>query len=102
MSELVAQRPLDLAAEQLPVMAEVTFQGVAIDHDPVLVAIGGDAVAGVLAVGVALGTQIRDDYRNPLQNPLEFLRQAIDRISDERLEGIRVGLIHCPTTLPRK
>lgn len=97
----MTQRPLDLAGEQLRVMAEVPFEGVAIDHDPVLVAFRGNAVAEVLAVGVALGAEVGDDDGDPLQGALEFLRQGVDRVGDKRLESIRVGLIHCPITLPR-
>lgn len=102
MGELVAQRPLDLAGEQVPVLAEVAFEGVAVNHDPVLIAFGCQPVAEVLAVGIPLGTEIGDDDGDALNDPLEFLWQAIDRIGDERLKGIRVGLIHCPTTLPSK
>ncbi len=98
----MAQRPLDLAGQQVPVVAEVAFEGVAVDHDPVLIAFGCQSIAGVLAVGIPLGAEIGDDNGDTLDDPLEFLRQAIDRIGDERLEGIRVGLIHCPTTLPSK
>src|SRR5918997_897205 len=39
MGELVAQRALDLAGEQLGVVAEVALERVLIDHDAVLVAI---------------------------------------------------------------
>ena len=62
--ELVAQGPLDLAGEQLAVVAEVALEGVAVDHDPVLVAFAGDAVAEVLAVGVVLGAEVGDDDRD--------------------------------------
>src|SRR5215213_4961471 len=86
MGELVTQGPLDLGGEQSAVVAEVALQGVAIDHDPVLEAVTGDAVAEVLAVGADLGAQLRDDDRDLGQNPLEFLREAIDRVDDQLLE----------------
>lgn len=94
--QLVPQRPLDLTGEQLAIVAEVPLQGVAVDHDPILEAFGGDAVPEVLAVGVALVAEIGDDDRDPLQHPLEFLREGIDRIGDEGFEAIWLGLIHCP------
>ena len=65
--ELVAQGALDLAGEQVAIVAEVPFQGVAVDDDPVLVAFAGDAVAVVLAVGVVLGTEVGDDDRDALR-----------------------------------
>ena len=46
----MAQGPLDLPGEQIAVVAEVAFQRVAVDDDPVLVAFARDAVAEVLAV----------------------------------------------------
>jgi hypothetical protein len=99
--ELVAQRLLDLPGEQLPVVAEVTLEGVSVDHDPILVPFRRNAVAEVLAVGMAFGSEIGDDHRHPLQDPLEFLRKGVDRIGDERFECIRVGLIHCPTLISK-
>ena len=100
--ELVAQGLLDLAGEQLAVVAEVPLERVAVDHDPVLVAFGGDPVAEVLAVGVPLGAEVGDDHRHPLQQPLELLREGVDRVGHEGLEAVRLGLIHCRTTLTRK
>lgn len=99
MGELVTQGPLDLAGEQLPVVAEITFQCVAVDHDPVLIAIARDAVAEVLAVGVLFTAEIGDDDRDALENLLEFLRQGVDCVRDQRLEVIRLRLIHWPNVI---
>ena len=74
----------------------VAFEGVAVDHDPVLEVVAGDAVTVVLAVGVLLGAEVGDDHRHPGQDLLEFLRQCVDRVGDQRLEFVRLGLIHCP------
>ena len=98
--ELVAQRLLDLAGEQLAVVAEVAFERVAVDHDPVLEAIPRDAVAEVLAVGAALRAELGDDDRHALQHPLEFLRQGVDRVGDQGFELVRWGLIHCSVIKP--
>lgn len=96
------QRLLDLAGEQLAVVAEVAFERVAVDHDPVLVAFRRHPVAKVLAVGVALGAELGDNYRHLFQHPLEFLWQRIDRIGDEGFEIIRLGLIHCPHVIQHR
>jgi hypothetical protein len=95
----VPQGLLDLAGEQLPVVAEVTFERVAVDDDPVLVAFGRDPVAEVFAVGMAFGTEIGDDHRDPLQDSLEFLGKRVDRVGHEGFEAVRLSLIHCRTTL---
>ena len=95
MAKLVAQRPLHLPRKQVAVVAEVAFQGVAVDHDPVLVAFRRDPVAEVLAVGVAIAAKVADHHGHPLQHPLEFLGKPVDRIRDEGFERIRLGLIHC-------
>ena len=76
MGELVAQGALDLAGEQRPVVAEVPFQRVAVDHDPVLVVFAGDAVAEVLAVGVDLGAEVGDDDRDLSPAPPGIPRAA--------------------------
>lgn len=80
MSELVAQRPLDLAGEQVPVMAEVPFQGVAIDDYPVLVPFTRDAVSEVLTICVLIRSEIGDDDRDAGEHFLKFIGEAIDRI----------------------
>ena len=77
-------------------MAEVAFEGVAVDHDPVFVAFGGDSVAEVLAVGVALGAEVGDDDGDALEHPLEFLGQGVDRVGDKRLELVQLGLLGHP------
>ena len=90
--ELVAQRPLDLRSKQARIVAEVAFERVAVDHDPVLPAFPGDPVAEVLAVGVPLAAELGNDHRHRLQHAAEFLREGVDRVGDERFEGIKVGL----------
>lgn len=99
MGELVPQRLLHLPRQQLAVVAEISFERVAVDDDPVLIAFGGDPVAEVLAVGAALEAEVGDDDRHPCDDALEFLRERVDRIGHEGLEAVRLGLIHCPTTL---
>lgn len=93
------QRPLHLPRQQLAVVAEVPFERVAVDDDPVLVAFGGDPVAEVLAVGPTLEAEIGDDDSHPGENALELLRKRVDRVGHEGLETVRLGLIHCRTTL---
>jgi len=97
--QLVPQRLLHLPGQQRAVVAEVPFERVAVDNDSVLVAFGGDPVAEVLAVGPALEAEIGDDDRHPGENALELLRESVDRVSHEGLEAVRLGLIHCRTTL---
>jgi predicted transcriptional regulator len=99
MGELVPQRLLDLAGKQLRVVTEVALERVAVDHDSILVAIRRHPVAEVLAVGVALEPEIGDDDRHLLEDALELLGQGVDRVGDQDFEGIRLGLIHCPSTL---
>lgn len=72
-SKLVTQGPLDLAGKQIPVVAKVTLQRVAIDDDPVLIAFARDAIPEVLAVGVLLGSEIGDYDRNVRQHLLELV-----------------------------
>lgn len=96
------QRLLNLTGEQLAVVAEVTFERVAVDHDSVLVAFRRDPVAEVLAVGMALGAEIGDDHRNLFQHPLEFLREGVNRVGDKGFELIGLGLIHCPHVNPHR
>jgi hypothetical protein len=91
--ELVAQGSLDLTGQQIAIVPEVAFEGVAIDHDPVLVALAGDPVAEVVAVGVVLGAEVGDDHRDPFQDLLELLRQGVDRVGDKGLEPIRLRLV---------
>lgn len=92
----MSQRASDLVRKQGAVMAEVPLERVAVDHDPVLPPFPGEAIAEVLPIGVALGTQFGDDNRHLFQDPLKFSRKGVDRIGDKRLELIRLGLIHCP------
>lgn len=82
----MTQRALDLAGEQLAIVAEVVFQGVAVDDDPVFEAFAGDAVAEVLAVGAVLGAEVGDDHRDVRDDPLELLRQGVDRVGDQPFE----------------
>ena len=91
MGELVTKGDLDLFREQVAVVAEVPFEGVAVDHDPVLVAFAGDPVAVVLAVGAFLGPEVGDDDRDARQHLLELVGQAVDRVGDQRFERIELG-----------
>jgi hypothetical protein len=91
--KLVAQGPLNLLGEQGAIVTEIAFEGVAIDDDPVFEAFAGDPVAEVVAVSLVPGAKVGDDHRNAFQHPLELLRQGVDRIGDERLEGGSGGLI---------
>lgn len=90
----MAQGPLDLPRQQLAIVAEVPFEGVAVDDDPVFVAIAGNPVAEVLAVGAVLGPQVRDDDRHRFQDPLEFLRQGVDRVGHQRFELVHLESVH--------
>jgi len=76
-------------------VAEIAFEGVAVDHDPVLVAIAGDAVAEVMAVGMVLGSELGDDHGHRFEDALELLRQSIDRVGDESFEFVwRRRVVH--------
>lgn len=88
MRQLVAQRARYLFGEQLPIVPEVAFERVAVNHDSVLVTFARDSVTKVLTVSMFLGAQIGDDYGDRLQHLLEFLRKRIDRIGDQRFELI--------------
>lgn len=90
---------LDLTGKQLEVMTEVAFERVAVDDDPILVAFGSDSVAKILAVGMAFGSEIGDNHCYPLENALKFLRKRVNRVGHEGFEAVRLGLIHCRTTL---
>ena len=90
----MAQRLLDLARQQLAVVAEVAFQGVLVDDDPVFEVLAADAVAEVLAVGVVRGAEVGDDHGDAPEDRLEFLGQGVDGVGHQRLELVRLGLIH--------
>lgn len=90
MCQLVTEGPLHLPGQELAVMAEVAFEGVAVDDDPVFVAVAGDAVAEVLAVGALLAAELGDDDRHRLQQPLEFFRQGVDRVGDQGFELVHM------------
>ncbi len=92
-SKLVTHGPLDLPGKQLPIVAEVSFQSVSIDDDPVLIAIPRDAVSEVLTVRMDFGPAIGDDDSDTRQYLLEFVGQPIDCIDDQRLELIKVRRI---------
>lgn len=89
----MAQGALDLAGEQLAVVAEVAFQRVAVDDDSVLVAFARDSVAEVLAVGVHLGPQVGNDDGDVREHLLEFVGQPVDRVDDQRLELVELTLL---------
>ena len=88
------QRLLHLAGQQTGVVAEVPFERVAVDHDPILIAFGCDPVAEILAIGVTFEAEIGDDHGDPLEQTLELLRQGIDRVRDQGFELVRLRLIH--------
>jgi hypothetical protein len=90
MSELVTQRPLNLPGEQIPIVAEVAFQRVAIDDDPVLVAFPRDAIPEVVAICALLGSEIGDHDRNAREHLLELVGQPIDRVNYQRLEIVEL------------
>jgi hypothetical protein len=90
----VAQRLLDLARQQSAVVAEIAFERVLVDHDPVLPVFTGKTIAEVLAVGAVLGAEIGDDDGDFLQQSLELHRQGVDRVGDQGLEIVRLILIH--------
>ncbi len=91
--QLVAKRPLDLAGQKIPIVAEVPLKRVAIDDDPVLVAFSRNPVSEVLAVGMHLLAAIGNHDGDLRQHLLEFIRQPIDRIDDQRLELVEVRRI---------
>ncbi len=93
MSELMAQGSLDLAGKQVPVVTEVAFQRVAVDHDPVLVAFPRDAVPEVLAISVLFGTEVGDHDRDVRENLLELVGQPIDCVNHQHLEIVELGCV---------
>ena len=76
-------------------MPEVPLERVAVDDDAVLVTLARDPVAEILAIGMALGAEIGDNYRHLLQQALEFTRQSVDGVGDQGFEFVRLRLIHC-------
>ena len=83
----------EYVAASPPVVAEIAFQGVAIDHDPILITVSRDSVAEVVTVGMMLGAEVGDDNGDAFEHPLELLRQGVDRIGDKRFELIELGLL---------
>lgn len=72
-SQLVPQRTLDLAGEQLVIVAEVALQGVLEDDDAVGRVVTGGGVAPVQPVGSRFGAFASDDDRHALQLALELV-----------------------------
>jgi glutathione S-transferase len=94
-SELMAQRSLDLLGEQVPIVAKVALQRVPEDHDSILIAFARDTVSPVLTVRMLLGSEVGDNDGDACQYLLEFLGQPIDRIDDQRFEPIGIrGVEH--------
>lgn len=89
----MAQGPLDLAGEQIEVVAEVTLQRVTVDDDPILMVVARDTVPEVLAVRMRLIPEIGYHDRNLRQDLLEFNRQPIDCIDDHGFELVEFGSI---------
>src|SRR5205823_5941189 len=73
--ELVAERPLDLRAQQVAVQAEVAFERVLVEDDPVLVLPARVVAAVVVAVRAELGAARRDHHGGRLEELLKLLRQ---------------------------
>jgi hypothetical protein len=99
--ELMAQGPLDLTGEEIAIVAEIAFERVPVDDDPVLVLLARDPVAEVLAICAYLGPEIGHHHRHPGQHLLEFVRQPVDRIDDQRLELVKLGGIGHAITVAR-
>ena len=89
----MTQGSLDLAGEQVSVVAEVALQRVAVDDDPVLIAFASQTVSEVVTVRMRLGTEIGDHHRDVRQNLLEFVGQPVDRIDDQRFELVELGSV---------
>jgi hypothetical protein len=86
--ELVPQGTLHLPGEQLSVVAEVAFERVPVDDDPVFIALVGDSVAEVVAIGMSLGAAIGDDDGDLFQDSLEFVGKGVDRVDDQGFEPV--------------
>lgn len=84
------QSLLDLARKQLTVMAEVTLQRVTVDDYPVLVAFARDAISEVLAICMHLISKVGYHDRDLRQYRLEFSRQPIDCVDNQRLELVKL------------
>jgi hypothetical protein len=84
--QLMAQSALDLAGEQLSIVAKVALQGVAVDDDPVLVPIVDDTIAEVLAVSAMLGAKIGDDHGDVFEQLPQLRRQGVDRVGNQPFE----------------
>src|SRR5690349_22009324 len=77
MSELVAHGAGDLRLEELGVVAEVTQQRVAEDHDAVVEVVVGDGVSLVEAVGALAASALRDDHRDVLERTMKLEGQVV-------------------------
>jgi hypothetical protein len=99
MRQLVAQSSLDLFGEQSAIVAEISLQRVAVDHDSVLVALARHTVAEVMAVGMGLRAAIGDNHRDVFQHFLELIGQCVDRIDNQRFELVEVKLACHVTTV---
>ena len=93
MSKLVTQRLLDLAGKQATVMAEVTFQRVTVDDNPIFIVFARDTVSEVLAIRMYLVSEIGYHNREVCQYLLKFSRQPVDRINDQGLELVELRSI---------
>jgi hypothetical protein len=76
--QLVAQRSLDLGAQQLRVVSEVALERVLVDDDPVGVVVARDGVAEVVAVRAVLCAELRHDA-SPISAPSMTLTRATSR-----------------------
>lgn len=94
----MAQGPLDLTGEEIAIVAEIAFERVPVDDDPILVLFPRDSVPEVLAICARLGPEIGDHHRHPGQHLLEFVWQPVDRIDDQQLELVKLrGIGHAIT-----
>ncbi len=80
-------------------MAEVTLQRVTVDDDPVLIAFACDTVSEVLAIRMYLVSKIGYHDRDVRQYLLEFSRQPIDCVDNQRLELVKLRSIRHASTI---
>jgi hypothetical protein len=90
--DLVADGAGDLGAQQVPVVSEVSLQGVLVDDDPVGVVVARDGVAVVVPVGAVLSALARHDHGDLLEDLLELVGELVERFCHQVVEVARGGL----------